>query len=80
MMTMISNEEIEEVFANTNFGNRNHRKLLEQGVLKIQAGYRSGHTLTTIMQKLGLISIKHTILKKGRKFLFEAFYDNTNSG
>jgi hypothetical protein len=80
METNVTDEEIEKAFTNTNFGNRDHRKLIEQGILKLQGGYISGHTLTVIMRELGLISEKSNVLKKGRRFIFSAFYDQNNTG
>lgn len=79
MKTNISDDEIEKAFAGANFGDRDHRKLLEQGVLKKLGGYRSGATLTGIMIDLGLIS-KINVLKKGRMFLMDSFYDCKNTG
>lgn len=75
----VTNEEIEAAFHNTSFGDRDHRKLLQQGVLKINAGYRCGHTLTCIMRELGLIGKTNTT-KKGNRFLFWGLEDTKNSG
>ncbi len=80
MTELISDDEIKDVFEGTNFGNRDPRKLLEQGVLKNIAHYRSGHTLTMIMKWLGLLTEKGNVTKKGRRFVFAAFKDDTNSG
>jgi len=80
MKVILTDSEIEEAFSNTDFGTRDFRRLLEQGVLKSQAGYRSGHTLTEIMKSLGLIGKNDKVLKKGRGLIFEAFYDSKNTG
>lgn len=78
-MIIITDDEIEKAFLNTNFGNANHRKLLEQGVLKKQANWISGHTLNCIMKELGLISSKNDeVLVKGRLFIYEAFKDSVH--
>ena len=78
--TNVTDDEVARAFAGTNFGTANHRKLLVQGVLKRVAGYHSGHTLKTIMQHLGLTTPANGVSKKGREFLFAAFYDGENSG
>jgi len=80
METIISDEEIKAVFSNTNFGGADHKKLLEQGVLKRLTGYSCGHTLTMCMRELGLITENDTVTKKGKKFCLNAFYDRTHSG
>ena len=79
MKQVLNDTEIADAFAGANFGSRDHRGLLEQGCLKLQAGYRCGHTLTQIMKELGLSSDKG-LLKKGRRFMFDAFYDKMNTG
>jgi len=76
----ISDDQIINAFTNTSFGTADHRKLLEQGVLKMQAGYRSGHTLFLIMIELGLVTSSHYVTKKGRRFIFRAFEDQAHSG
>lgn len=79
----VSDEEIEAVFQNTNFGDDSptfRRRLLAQGVLKKLVPYHSGWTLTTILIELGLITAKHNITAKGRKFLFAEFYQEKFSG
>ena len=81
MKNILSDKEISAAFTNTNFGNRSHRKLLEQGVLKQLAGYRSGSTLTAIIINLKLISKKNkNVLSKGKRFLMESFYDAKQTG
>jgi hypothetical protein len=78
--SLVSDYDIQQAFLGTNFGTPFHRKLLEQGVLKIQAGYRTGHTLRTIMIELGLLTPRDYVTKKGRKFMFSAFLDRAHSG
>lgn len=80
MKTNVTDEDIEIAFRNTDFGGANHRSLLEQGVLKKTVGYHSGWTLTQIMIKIGLTTEKGNITKKGRDFMFEAFYKEKHSG
>jgi len=73
--TNVLDEQIKKAFDDSNFGSRDHRKLLEQGVLKSQAGYKSGGTLTLIMKHLKLIDANKYITRKGKMFLFSAFYN-----
>ncbi len=77
---ILTDEEIAEAFEGSNFGDRDKRKLLEQGVLKRTADYRTGHTLHCIMKMLGLITEKGNTTKKGRRFLFWSFYDSNQTG
>ncbi len=72
---VICDFDIEKAFWNTNFGTSDHKTLLEQGVLKAQAGYRSGYTLTEILKELGLMTQKGIISVKGKMFLLQSFYD-----
>ncbi len=80
VLSNISDNEIAVAFTNTNFGTTQHRKLLEQGVLKKLVGFHSGHTLTQIMLKLGLIAPSLRVTLKGKAFLYQAFEDTRNSG
>ena len=63
METNITDDEIAAAFEGTNFGGADHRKLLEQGVLKRLTGYHCGHTLTIIMRRLGLTTEKDNVTK-----------------
>lgn len=76
---VLTDEEIARAFKGANFGIRSPRSLLENGVLKVNAGYRTGHTLARIMRELGLLG-KSKILKKGNLFLYHAMHDDKNSG
>ncbi len=80
METNITDEEITKAFEGTNFGAANHRKLLEQGVLKRLTGYSCGWTLTMIMRSLGLTTEKDNVTKKGKVFVMGAFYSSELSG
>ena len=77
---VISDAEIEAAFAGTNFGAAIPRKLLEQGVLKALTGYHSGHTLTTIMRKLDLITAREAVTAKGKRFVFWSFHQMEHDG
>ena len=80
METNITDDEIAAAFDGTNFGGANHRRLLEQGVLKRLTGYHCGHTLTMIMRRLGLTTEKDNATKKGKFFAMAAFYQQKHSG
>ena len=80
METNVTDAEIAAAFAGSNFGCADHRKLLEQGVLKRLTGYHCGHTLTMIMRRLGLTTDKDNATKKGKRFCMDAFYEQKNSG
>ena len=78
-LPIVGDFEILKAFDNTNFGNRCHRGLLVQGVLKVNAGYRTGYTLEIIMKELGLMG-KSGITRKGNQFVFRALKDDKDSG
>jgi hypothetical protein len=77
--TNVSDGQIAAMFEGKNLGTVNHRKTLEQGVLQRLAGYGVGYTLTGIMFALGLIDSNDRVTKKGKKFLFAAFYDKSSA-
>lgn len=76
----LTDEEIEKAFANTNFGTRDHRALVEQGLLKWSVGYVTGGTLERILMDLRLLTVKHRLTARGRWVLFHAFYTESNQG
>lgn len=75
---LVTDEEMANTFENTNFGHNDFRGLLAQGCIKALAGWHQGHTLTTILDELGLIAWnkqKQTIkvTDKGRHYIWMAF-------
>jgi hypothetical protein len=62
---VVTDEEIDVAFLGTNFGTTNYREILNISLLKRFMDYHCGHTITTIMIELGLIS--KTTLKPRRK-------------
>ena len=75
---LVSDEDMHQSFDNTNFGHTDFRGLLAQGCIKALAGWHQGHTLTTILNELSLISWnkqKQTIklTAKGRHYIWLAF-------
>lgn len=75
-MSIVSDEELEVAFHNTNFGRSDKRELLNASVLNRAVGYHCGHTITMIMVQLGLIGEKTwKVTKKGQKLLREAYHE-----
>lgn len=77
---LITDEELNDVFGSSNFGDRSKRDMLKNSLLKTACGYASGHTIKCIMQELGLIGKSHmkemTLTKKGKEYLWEAYGQN----
>lgn len=71
---VVSDDELGKAFAGTNFGGADHRNELHVAVLKKACGYHCGHTITTIMQELRLISVSGLPTKKGRKLISLAYH------
>ena len=70
---IISNEELNESWGNANFGDCSKRDVLKSTLLKCASGYYTGHTAKCIVEDLGLVTLKWTLTKKGKKYLYEAF-------
>jgi len=70
---IISDDEIERVHGNANFGSMDKRAVVNQGVLKCASGYYQGSTSTAIIKAHGLIDDKYRLTAKGRAYLWETF-------
>ena len=70
---IISDEEIERIHGNADFGGISKRDVVNQGVLKCASGYYQGHTSTQIITKHGLITKDYELTAKGRTYLWAAF-------
>lgn len=70
---VIPDYELEDAFRGTNFGEVDRRKPLEASVLKKAMGYYCGHTITTIMQGIGLIGKNGTVLRRGKMLLRDSY-------
>lgn len=71
---IISNEEINGVWGNANFGSIAKREVIRNTLLKCASSYYSGHTATCIVRELGLVkSTNWELTKKGKQYLFEAY-------
>jgi hypothetical protein len=75
---IVSDEDIAKSFTNTVFGNVDHRDIVKYSLLKYASVYSSGRTATCILKELGLLGKNNTLTRKGKIYLFEAFY-NGNS-
>lgn len=78
VVDLVSDEQMQSAFQNTNFGHADFRGLLAQGSIKALAGWHQGHTLTCILEELKLISWnrhadKIKITAKGRHYIWLAF-------
>jgi hypothetical protein len=72
----ITDEVIMTAFEGTNFGRTDYRAFLGYSVLKKACHWHCGHTITTIMVELGLITPKaHRVTKLGRMFLSDCYDD-----
>jgi hypothetical protein len=70
---IITDEELSKAFAGTNFGHTNYHELLNASVFKKLVGYHCGHTITCIMQELGLIGKTGKPTKKGILLIREEY-------
>lgn len=71
---MITDSEIKRYFEHSNFGDRNHRELLEKAILEIACGFRTGYTLSCIMVNLGLLTKKSkNINRRGKYYLWTVY-------
>jgi hypothetical protein len=73
---IISNEEVERVHGNANFGGMKKRDVVDYGILKCASGYFQGSTSTAIIKAHGLITDEYEITPKGKMYLWEAFGKN----
>lgn len=70
---IISDEEIERVHANANFGSMDKRTVVNQGVLKCASGYYQGSTSNAIIKEHGLVTAEYELTQKGKAYLWAAF-------
>lgn len=75
---LVTDEQMQASFENTDFGHTDYRGLLAQGCIKALAGWHQGHTLTTILAELRLIvwnkqTGKIRVTAKGRHYIWLAF-------
>ena len=70
---IITDEEIERVHANANFGGMDKRTVVDQGVLKCASGYYQGSTSNRIIKDHGLVADDYELTVKGKAYLWAAF-------
>lgn len=73
---IITDDQIERVHANANFGSTGKREVVNYGVLKCASGYYQGGTSTKIIKEHGLVDDKYELTAKGKAYLWEAFGAN----
>ena len=70
---IVSDEELDKAWGNSNFGSMTKRDVVKFAVLKCASGYYQGYTSKIIANELGLINDKYEITPKGRQYLWAAF-------
>lgn len=78
LANFVADHEINEVFANPNFGSVSNREVVKQGLLKCAGRFYQGHTSKTILMELGLIGKNYTLTKKGARYLFYAYREDNS--
>lgn len=81
---LVPDEQMQAAFAGTNFGHTDFRGLLAQGCIKALAGWHQGHTITSILDEIRLISWnRHSgrikVTAKGRHYIWLAFKHRPNT-
>lgn len=67
----LTDEVISQAFTGTNFGRDDLRNILAETVIDAAAGWRCGHTATTICTQLGLLTPKGCASALGLRFISE---------
>ena len=70
---IISDEEIELVHANANFGDTPKRDVVKYALLKAACGYHSGSFATAIIKEHRIVNRDLEVTAKGRLYLWAAF-------
>ncbi len=76
--SIVSDEEVERVHANANFGSTDKRHVVNTGVWHVACGWHSGHTVNCIVVEHGLARWRKNrheplvLTAKGRRYLFAA--------
>ena len=74
LQELVTEEELNKVWGNANFGSALKRDVIKYGILKRASGYHNGHTCDCILKELGLISEKtKEPTAKGRDYMWSAF-------
>lgn len=75
---IVTDEQLDAVFANADFGNVTKRKVVKYSLLKYACGFSTGHTAKSILKELNLINDKGKLLSMGKLYLWAAFEDGYN--
>lgn len=67
----LTDEAISQAFTGTNFGRDDLRNILAETVIDAAAGWRCGHTATTICTQLGLLTATGRASALGLRFVSE---------
>ncbi len=70
---IISDDEIEHVHANANFGSISKRDVVKYTILKYACGWHSGSFARSIVKEHGLLTKADTLTKKGKRYLWASF-------
>lgn len=70
---IITDEEIEKIHGNANFGGLSKRDVVNYAVLKCASESYQGRTSRRITTEHGLINEKYELTSKGRSYLWAAF-------
>lgn len=70
---MLPSGVIDMAWGNADFGNTPKRDIIKWALLKFACGYRTGHTIKTILLELGMLTSRLRLTTKGQKYLFECF-------
>lgn len=70
---LVSDEDLQKVWGNANFGSTPRREVLRETLIKIACGFHTGSTATQICLELKLIGkSKRSLTKKGKLYLYYA--------
>lgn len=75
----VSDDEVQAVFAGTNFGKSEPREIIRDTLLKVVGHFSPGHTALVCCQELGLIGKnkrKPRLTKKGGRYLYYAMKES----
>ncbi|EAB1703050.1 hypothetical protein MVQ41_001192 [Salmonella enterica] len=70
-LNTLTDEAISHAFKGTNFGRNDLKNILAETVIDAAAGWRCGHTATTICTQLGLLTPKGRASALGLRFISE---------
>lgn len=76
---MVTQEEIDSVWGNANFGKMERIDVVKYGLLKCACRYYQGHTSTSILIELGLVTESYKLTKRGARNLYEFFKSDKKS-